>query len=77
MTHPDLQQRLQDISTEMVSLIEKYNVVADHPLDIIPSAKKQITDPADYVRFIELSLEGRLIGETYTHAENAQNTKPH
>ena len=73
-TNTELHNRLQRISAEMVALIEKYNVVAEHPLEIIPAARACITDRDDYVRFIELSLEGRLIGEVSQHMENAENT---
>ena len=73
-TNTELHNRLQRISAEMVALIEKYNLVAEHPLEIIPAARACITDRDDYVRFIELSLEGRLIGEVSQHMENAENT---
>lgn len=76
LKNQDLQSRLDQISSEMLTLIQKYNLGTQHPLDIIPTAKAQITDKGDYIRFIELSLEGRLIGETFHHAENTQDVSP-
>ena len=72
----NLHNCLQRISVEMMALIEKYKLEAEHPLEIIPSARALITDKEDYVRFIELSLEGRLIGEVSQHMEHAEQATP-
>ncbi|WP_343564699.1 hypothetical protein [Kiloniella sp. b19] len=67
MSHPqsiaDIQKRLNDLSAEMITLIQKYGLDAAHPLDVIDTARRKISDQADYIRFLELSLEGRILGE--------------
>ncbi len=71
-TIPDIQKQLEIISQELIALIQKYQLDAQDPLDVIPVARQQISDPKDYVRFLELSLEGRLLGEAAEHL-NASN----
>ncbi|MEH6631923.1 MAG: hypothetical protein V7776_13900 [Halopseudomonas aestusnigri] len=66
-TIPDIQNQLEIISQELITLIQKYELDAQNPLDVIPVARKQISDTKDYVRFLELSLEGRLLGEAAEH----------
>ncbi|WP_419901453.1 hypothetical protein [Kiloniella sp.] len=71
-TIPDIQKQLEIISQELIAIIQKYELDAQNPLDVIPVARKQITNDSDYVRFLELSLEGRLLGEAAEHL-NASN----
>ena len=68
-----IKNELEKVSNEMLELIEKYNLEVQNPLDIIATAKEKITDKDDYVRFIELSLQGRLLGEVSVHLENAES----
>ena len=58
----------------MVELIRKYNLDAANALEIIPIARQKITDQLDYIRFLELSLEGRILGEAATALEKATVT---
>lgn len=66
-----LQNKLDLVSKEVLSLISKYNLSVSTPMEIIDTAKKNITDEKDYLRFIELSLEGRIISETFEHIQKA------
>lgn len=63
MGFQQIQQELNRISSEVVALIRQYGMTAQSPLDVIADAKKCITNQDDYVRFLELSLEGRILGE--------------
>jgi len=63
LTITAIRKELDKISKEMVQLIRKYNLDAQSPLDIINIARTKITDQNDYIRFLELSLEGRIYGE--------------
>ncbi|PHZ83508.1 hypothetical protein CRD36_17240 [Paremcibacter congregatus] len=71
MTLTTIRQDLEKLSGEMLTLIQKYNLDATSSLDIISTARQKITDPKDYVRFLELSLEGRILGEAATALEEA------
>tara|TARA_R110002072_G_scaffold163399_2_gene316032 strand:- start:435 stop:689 length:255 start_codon:yes stop_codon:yes gene_type:complete len=71
MTLTTIRQDLEKLSGEMLTLIQKYNLDATSSLDIISTARQKITDPKDYVRFLELSLEGRILGEAATALEDA------
>tara|TARA_R110002096_G_scaffold214083_8_gene401801 strand:- start:13640 stop:13894 length:255 start_codon:yes stop_codon:yes gene_type:complete len=71
MTLTTIRQDLEKLSGEMLTLIQKYNLDATNSLDIISTARQKITDPKDYVRFLELSLEGRILGEAATALEDA------
>ncbi len=62
LTITNIKKELDIISTEMMQLIQKYNLDAATSLEIIPVAKRKITNPKDYMRFLELSLEGRILG---------------
>jgi hypothetical protein len=60
----------------MTELIRRYKLKADSPLDVIVRARSGISDPDDYVRFLELSLEGRILadeGERLRHLETNPN----
>ena len=63
MGFSEIQQQLEKISREMVVLIRQYGLTAQSSLDVMADAKKRITDRDDYIRFLELSLEGRILGE--------------
>lgn len=72
LTINNIRSELDRISVEMISLIQKYDMDATSPLQIIDMARLKITDPADYVRFLEISLEGRIYGEAATAIENEE-----
>ncbi|VAV93347.1 hypothetical protein MNBD_ALPHA02-1334 [hydrothermal vent metagenome] len=74
LTITNIRKELEGISAEMMGLIQKYNLDAKNALDIIPVARRKITRPADYIRFLELSLEGRILGEAATALEKATVT---
>jgi len=59
----EIQNELNRISQEVVGLIRRYGLSAESPLEVIKDAKKCITDKDDYIRFLELSLQGRILGE--------------
>ncbi|GEM_PF-710347 len=62
----DLQQvreRLRVLSDDMTDLIHRYGMRAQGPLDVLKNARACITDTSDYVRFLELSLEGRILAD--------------
>ena len=67
----EIKKELETVSTEMVSLITKYELDVSSPLEVIPTARKKISNDKDYVRFLELSLQGRLLGETADHLDNS------
>ena len=64
-----IKSELDKVSDEMLSIISKYKLEVKSPLDIIKTAKQKITDKDDYVKFIELSLQGRLLGEAIQHLD--------
>jgi hypothetical protein len=74
LTITNIRKELEGISAEMMGLIQKYNLDAKNALDIIPVARRKITRTADYVRFLELSLEGRILGEAAAALEKATVT---
>jgi hypothetical protein len=59
----DAQKKLEQITGEMLVLIRKYSLDAQSPFDVITVAREKIDNQADYIRFLELSLEGRIYGE--------------
>jgi len=59
----DAQKKLEQITAEMLELIRKYGLDAESPFDVIPVARAKIDNQQDYVRFLELSIEGRIYGE--------------
>ncbi len=71
LTITNIRNELNKISLEMMELIKKYNLSATSQLDVIEMARTQITEKDDYVRFLELSLEGRIYGEAAAALENA------
>jgi len=73
----NIRKELEIISQEMLVLIKKYELTATSQLDVIEMAREKINDKNDYIRFLELSLEGRIYGEAATAIENAasKNTK--
>ncbi len=71
LTITNIRNELNIISAEMMALIQKYNLAATSQLDVIEMARTQITDKDDYVRFLELSLEGRIYGEAAAALEQA------
>ncbi len=75
LTISNIQKELEVISQEMLVLIKKYDLSATSQLDIIDMARKNITDQQDYIRFLELSLEGRIYGEAAAAIENATVTE--
>ena len=71
LTTANIQKELQKISAEMLDLIQRYKLNADHPFEIIDVARKNIDLESDYIRFLELSLEGRIYGEAAAALEKA------
>jgi hypothetical protein len=68
-----IQGELNRISAEMITIINKYGMNASNPLEVISIAREKITNKADYIRFLELSLEGRIYGdygEAFKKTEN-------
>ena len=70
-TIPDIQKRLEVLSQELITLIQQYQLDAQDPLDVIPVARQKVSKKEDYIRFLELSLEGRLRGEAAQHLETS------
>lgn len=82
LTITNIRKELELISTEMLALIQKYNLMANSQLEVVEMARENITDKDDYIRFLELSLEGRIYGEAAAALEKAtvsddSNNKPH
>ena len=75
LTLTTIRHELDNISEKMMGLIKKYNLDATNALEIIPIARQKITDQKDYIRFLELSLEGRILGEAATTLEKATVTE--
>jgi len=73
-TLTSIRKELEELSSEMILLIQKYGLDATNSLEIIPVAKKKISEPKDYIRFLELSLEGRILGEAAAALEKATVT---
>jgi len=63
MTLEDVRRRLEILSKEMTELIRRYELDASSPLRVIENAKAKISLDADYVKFLELSLEGRILAD--------------
>lgn len=74
LTITKIRKELDIISSEMMQLIQKYKLDAANAMEIIPVARQKITSPKDYIRFLELSLEGRILGEAVTALEKATVT---
>ncbi|MEZ5757082.1 MAG: hypothetical protein R3D86_02545 [Emcibacteraceae bacterium] len=81
LTINNIRKELDAISREMIGLINKYNLSATSQLDVVEMAREKITDKEDYIRFLELSLEGRIYGEAAAAIEKLEiereNIKPH
>ncbi len=71
-TLSELQTHLEQVSQEMIALIRSYDLDATSPFEVIEVAKRKITKQEDYVRFLELSLEGRIYGEAASALMNAE-----
>ena len=71
MTITNIRKELETISQEMLELIKKYQLTASSQLDVVEMARENITDKDDYIRFLELSLEGRIYGEAAAAIEKA------
>ncbi len=76
LTINNIRKELEKISQEMLSLISKYNLSATTQLDVIDMAKEKITHKEDYIRFLELSLEGRIYGDAAAAIENRESQRP-
>ncbi|NIZ02566.1 hypothetical protein [Thalassospira lucentensis] len=63
LSYSDTRKKLDQITAEMVGLIRKYDLDAASPFDVISVARAKISNQDDYIRFLELSLEGRIYGE--------------
>ena len=63
LSYSDTRKKLDQITAEMLELIRKYDLDAASPFDVVKVARTKITDQNDYIRFLELSLEGRIYGE--------------
>lgn len=61
----EIKKKLNAVTVEMMGIIQKYQLetAVNSPFDMIEAVKARITDDADYVRFLELSVEGRIYGE--------------
>lgn len=68
----EMQKRLNDVTDEMLVLIRRYELDADSPFDVIEVARRKIGNQQDYIRFLELSLEGRIYGEAAAALEKAE-----
>lgn len=80
LTINNIRKELEIISEEMILLIKKYDLSATSQLDVVDMARENIADREDYIRFLELSLEGRIYGEAAAaieklEMEQADNTK--
>ncbi len=73
LTINNIRKELEKISTEMLTLIRQYELTATSQLDVIEMARERITDKRDYIRFLELSLEGRIYGEAAEAIEKLEN----
>ena len=74
LTLTNIRNELDRISNEMIGLIQKYKLDASSSLEIIMVARTKISDQQDYIRFLELSLEGRIYGEAAEMLEKATIT---
>lgn len=63
MTLEDVRRRLDALSFEMTVLIQKYHLTTESPLGVIQTARNSISDQNDYIKFLELSLEGRILAD--------------
>ena len=70
---PEIQKKLASVTNEMLELIHKYNLNAQSPFEVIAHARLSIADDKDYIRFLELSLEGRIYGEVGAAIEKAES----
>lgn len=61
---PRLRQRIAEIESRLTEIRDRYSLSASTPLQMLPEARSKITDRTDYVRFLEMSLELRLITES-------------
>ncbi len=75
LTVHNIAKELENISQEMIKIIQKYELSASSQLEVIDMARDNITDSQDYIRFLELSLEGRIYGEAAAAIEKAENEK--
>ena len=64
-----IKTELDKVSNDMLVIINKYKLEVKSPLEVIKIAKQKITNKDDYVKFIELSLQGRLLGEVIQHLD--------
>ena len=48
------------------------DINAQNPFEVIAHARLSISDDKDYIRFLELSLEGRIYGEVGAAIEKAE-----
>ena len=72
LTINNIRKELEIISQEMLGIIKKYDLTAMSQLDVIDMARKNITEKKDYIRFLELSLEGRIYGEAAAAIEKME-----
>jgi hypothetical protein len=63
MTLEDVRRRLDAVSGEITALIRKYKLTSNSSLTVISAAKNTISDRDDYIKFLELSLEGRILAD--------------
>lgn len=73
----NIRKELEIISQEMLALIQKYQLSATSQLDVIEMARAKISNKDDYIRFLELSLEGRIYGEAAAAIENKEKQSQH
>ncbi|MCH2110183.1 MAG: hypothetical protein MK135_12715 [Polyangiaceae bacterium] len=72
MTLDDIQRRLATLSAQMTSLIRRYDLQADSSLVVLGEARRKIKDKNDYILFLELSLEGRVLADEGERLMKAQ-----
>lgn len=77
LTINNIRKQLDIISEEMVALIKKYKLSAESQLDVIDMARNSIDNTTDYIKFLELSLEGRIYGEAATAIEQMEHEQKH
>ena len=75
LTINNIRKELEIISQEMLEIIKKYDLTAMSQLDVIDMARENITEKNDYIRFLELSLEGRIYGEAAAAIEKRENVQ--
>ena len=72
MNLEDIRTRLGELSSEMSAIISEYDLSAESPLDVMENARTSIHVQSDYIKFLELSLEGRILADEGERLMKAQ-----